>query len=186
MRRNHPKVARRRILLVLYERYLEDPLDMLTPEDFLEEGAVDRDSLPPAIQYLADRGYVELMRSYNPPMFAAARITADGIDLVENTFEFNLRFPPAPGEIEEGYADVPLLVEKLLEEAEFAPLDGEARACLLRDVLYLRDELARPAERWRRHVIETIFEWIGKQVGDPAEHLPTLAPLKEATQHQQS
>ncbi len=174
------------MLLILYERYLENPLDMLTPEDFLEEGAVDRESLPPAIQYLADRGLVELMTGYNPPMFATARITADGIDLVENTFEFNLRFPPAPGEIEEAYADVPLLVEKLLEEAEFAPLDGETRACLLRDVLYLRDELARPAERWRHHVIGTIIEWIEKQVGDPTEFLPTLALLQQATRRQES
>ena len=70
--------------------------------------------------------------------------------------------------------------ERLVQEADFSPLDGEERKCLLRDVMYLRDELARPATRWRAHVIETMLNWIEGYFDDPAATLPVLAELKEA------
>ena len=151
---------------------------MLSPADVLEDGTVTRADLVPNIFYLSDRNLVELMIGYNPPLFAAVRITADGIDLVENRYEFNLRFPPAPGEIEEGFAGVPVVVERLVEEADFSPLDGEARRCLLRDVQYLRDELSRPAQRWRADVIDTVLGWIAGYFETPDEVLPSLAILR--------
>lgn len=180
----HPKSIRRRLLTVLYEHYLKDPLEMLTPEDVLTDSMVPREDLLANIHYLGDKGYVELMMGYNPPWFAAVRITAKGIDLVENRFEFNLQYPPAPGDIEAVFANVPSLMERLVEEADFAPLDGEERKGLLRDVMYLRDELARPAVRWRAHVIETMLKWIEGYFEDPAATLPVLAELKEAIKEQ--
>ena len=180
MEQPHPKTVRRRLLTILYERYLEDPLDMLSPEDFLEHGRVTRKDLVANIHYLHDRHLVELMIGYSPPMFAAARITADGIDLVENRFEFNLRFPPEPGAEEVARAGLPLLIERLVEEADFAPLDGEARTNLLRDVEYLRDEIARPAHRWRRHVIEAVLDWIEGSETEPGETLPSLGEIRRA------
>ena len=176
----HPKSVRRRLLTVLYDHYLKDPLEMLTPEDVLADSMVPREDLLANIHYLSDKGYVELMMGYNPPWFAATRITAKGIDLVENRFEFNLQYPPAPGDIEATFASVPSLMEQLVQEADFAPLDGEERKCLLRDVLYLRDELARPAARWRAHVIETMLKWIEGYFEDPAAVLPVLGDLKDA------
>lgn len=175
-----PKSVRRRILTILYDHYLKDPLEMLTPEDVLEDGTVPREDLLANIHYLGDKGLVELMIGYNPPWFAAARITANGIDLVENRYEFNLRFPPQPGELESALADVPVLMEQLLQEAEFAPLDGDERRCLLRDILFVRDELSRPETRWRTHVIDTVLKWAEAYFDDPAEHLPTLTPLRQA------
>ena len=182
----HPKSVRRKLLLALYSRYLKDPLDMLAPEDVLSESAVSREDLVSNIHYLHDRGLVELMMGYNPPLFAAVRITADGIDLVENTFEFDLRFPPEPGEVESACAEIPLLCERLVEEADFAPLDGEKRRALLGDLQYLRCELARPAERWRVHVLETVLNWVESHfstVEDGAHtYLPSLELLKTAIQ----
>ncbi len=171
---------RRRLLTILYEHYLKDPLEMLTPDDVLEDGTLKKEELLANIHYLSDRGLVELMIGYNPPMFAAARITAEGIDLVEDHFEFNLRFPPAPEEMERALASVPVIVERLVAEADFSALDGEKRKCLLRDVQYLRDELARPAERWRTNVVETIIVWIEEHFNGCGEFLPSLAELKEA------
>lgn len=152
---------------------------MLAPSDFLADGALRREELAANMHYLHDRNLVELMIGYNPPMFAAARITANGIDLVENRFEFNLRFPPEPGEDEEAMADLPRLMERLVEEAECSPLDGEARTCLLRDVQFLRDEVARPVHRWRVHVIETVLEWIAANFEDPDQTLPSLPGIRE-------
>ena len=176
----HPKHLRRRLMNILYSRYQQDPLEMLVPEDFLGPEGVQREELVANIHYLADRKLVELMIGYNPPLFAAARITADGIDLVENRFLFNLRFPPEPGQLEEAFADVPVLVEQLVEEAEFAPLDGEARMALLRDIQFLRDEIARPAHRWRRGVIATVLGWIDAALKAGETELPTLAAVRAA------
>lgn len=179
MNSRHPKSVRRRLLTLMYERYLQDPLEMLSPQDFLDDGTIAREDLVPNMHYLSDRGFVELMHGYNPPMFAAVRITADGIDLVENAFAFNLRFPGQPGEMEADLADLPLLVERLVEEADFSPLDGEARNCLLRDVQYLRDEVARPAARWRREVIGTVLDWIAGHFDDANEALPSLPQIRD-------
>lgn len=160
MKFQHPKTVRRRLLLLLYDRYLVDPLDLLAPDQLQQEASLTREELQPNIFYLYERGLVELMTSCIPPMFSAARITTDGIDLVEDYYEFNRRFPPEPGEYEDRLAEVPILVERLVDEAEYVPLDGERRKSLLRDVQYLRDELIRPAERWRPHVIHTVLDWI--------------------------
>lgn len=180
MNSRHPKSVRRRLLTVLYERFLNDPLEMLTPDDLLEDGTILREDLVPNMYYLSDRALIELLVGYNPPMFAAARIVADGIDLVENEFEFNLRFPPAPDSVEEATAELSLLVERLVEEADFSPLDGEERRCLLRDVQYLRDELVRPAHRWRRHVIVTVLGWMAECFENPDEVLPSLGKIRAA------
>lgn len=160
MKPQHPKTVRRRLLILLYDRYLTDPLEMFTPDELQREAELTREELQPNIFYLYERGLVELMTSYNPPMFSAARITADGIDLVEDHYEFSRRYPPEPGEYEDRLAEVPRLVERIVDEAEYAPLDGERRRALLRDVQYLRDELVRPAERWRSEVVLTVLDWI--------------------------
>ncbi|HOJ32309.1 MAG TPA: hypothetical protein PKY35_02005 [Candidatus Hydrogenedentes bacterium] len=185
---NHPKLVRRKLLLALYNRYLKDPLEMLSPEDVLSESGIAREDLLANIHYLHDRGLVELMVGYNPPLFAAARITADGIDLIENQFEFNLRFPPEPSELEVNAASIPYLCERLVEEADFSPLDGEKRRTLLRDVQYLRDELSRPVHRWRLYVLESLLDWIdshfeGIEEGS-AVHLPSLCRLRDAIRAQ--
>jgi len=177
----HPRTVRRYLLLYLYERFMGDPNDMPTPEDILEgTPGVSRQALLGAAYYLYDKGLVELLTGYNPPMFAAARITSKGIDVVEDRYELNLHFPARPGEEEEAAASVPTLMEQLVADADFSPLDGEARKCLLRDVMYLRDELARPVMRWRPEVIATVLEWIAGYFDDPDEVLPSLAELRAA------
>jgi len=181
----HAKLVRRRILSYLYERYVADPLEMATPEDLMTRAELTKEDLVFNIYYLTDRGLVELMRGYRPPLFAAVRLTADGVDVVENRFEFDLRFPPAPDDPEALAAEVPRLMEQLVEEADFVPLDREARRALLRDVQYVRDELARHPERWRRAVIWTVLGWIAEPVDDPDEHLPTLRHLRRTLEELQ-
>ena len=151
---------------------------MLTPDEVLEGCGLTRDELRRNAYYLHERGLIELMRGYNPTLFDATRITVDGIDLLENRLEFDVRFPPEPSESEQEGAKIVLLVEKLVEEADFVALDGEARKCLLRDVQYLRDEVSRPATRWRRNVVKSILEWIEHAVNGQSDALPSLQPLR--------
>ena len=175
----HPKSVRRRILQLLYQHYLDDPLEMVSPEELLADGSIAREGLVPNAHYLNDRSLIELMYGYHPPFFAAVRITANGIDLVENEFVFNLRFPPESNSSEAAVADIPALMERLVEEADYSPLDGEARHCLLRDVQFLRDEFARPVGRWRKEVILTVLDWIAAHAAkDEEEGLPSLSMLR--------
>jgi hypothetical protein len=170
------KGVRRQLLALLYDQYRRDPMKMLNPEELVAAG-VAKEALLFNVHYLGDRGLVELMRSYYPPYFSSVRLTAAGVDLVENRYAFDLQFPPAPEDDAAGLAEIPYLVERLLEEAEISPLDGEARKCLLRDVQFLRDEVARPVLRWRHGVIQAVLGWIAAAL--PGEEtLPSLPALR--------
>ena len=178
MQEPHPKYVRRVLLERLYERYMQDPLDMMIPSDLLEDTVITRANLVPNIHYLHDRGLVELMLGFSAPMFDGVRITADGVDLVENVSEFGLRFPGVPGGAAGESADIPAVMERLVEEADLCALDGEARRALLRDIQYLREELARPVRRWRSEVIGQVLDWIDGHFSDGASPLPSLNTLR--------
>jgi len=165
------------MLLMLYQRYLRNPLEMLTPIDFKETLHLTPEELVPAVHYLSDSGLVELMIGYNPPMFAAVRITAKGIDLVEHPFEFNLRFPPAPVESADPAAVLPSLIEELLFQAELSALARDRREVVFRDIQYLREELAQPQARWREEIIQTLLKWIEAPFPDAAVELPALEKI---------
>ena len=172
------KSIRRTLLTTLYERYMADPAEMLEPAAFLADGTLGKHPLLVNMQYLADRGLVELMRGYDPSQFAAVRITANGIDLVENQFEFDRQIPPHPNAAEQGAADLPVLIEQLQHEADICDLDGVARNAFLDDVAYLRNEIARPAACWRLGVIQSVLGWMSEAVAlcdTPPPTLPILA-----------
>ncbi len=171
------KSIRRSLLLTLYTRYMTDPGEMLEPADFLAEGTLEKHPLLVNMHYLADRGLVELMRGYDPTLFAAVRITAKGIDLVEDQFELDRQFPPLPDAAEAGGADLPMLIEELQHEADLCDIDGMARRALLTDVAYLRSELSRPAACWRLVVIRAVLGWMTEAVAScdmPPASLPVL------------
>jgi hypothetical protein len=178
MEESHPKLVRRFLLERLYQRYMRDPLDMVPPGDFLEDEAITRENLIPNIHYLHDRGLVELMLGFSAPMFDGARITADGIDLVENISQFGLSFPCLLSDDEALTAGIPVLIERLLEEADLCALDGEGRHTLIRDIQYLRDELARPVRRWRIEVLSAALDWIEGHFEDGEESLPSYRELR--------
>lgn len=174
---NH-KAVRRALLRILYDTYLADPLCMVEPERFFESPIIDRVSIVPNMHYLADRKLVEMMMGYRPPMFSAARITAAGIDLVENRFEFDRQFPAAPLEGAGALGAIPLLLEELVAQGDLAPIHGDARRQLLSDILYLRDELSRPVNRWRAPLIHAVLDAAAAVSGCDAPQ--NLARLRQA------
>lgn len=182
VKRHSPKSIRRVLLKCLYNHYCTEPLDMLPPDVLLADAGISRRELMFHIHYLHDRGLVELLRSHIVPYFSGARITADGIDLVENAYEFALRFPPDPETMEESLEQIPGLVEQLLVECDLSPLDRDGRHALQRDVQFLRDEVARPVARWRSLVIQTVLGWMEETVQQeghaPADVLPTLEQIR--------
>ncbi len=178
-----PKTMRRIILRALYDRYLESPLDMLTPDDLADATEFDVKTLLSSVHYLHERGFVELMAGYNPRTFAAVRITTDGVDLVENPYEFDLRFP-YENAADRAVLGIPQLLERLSAEANRVPLDGWRRQTLVRDVQYLRDELLRPAGHWRGEVLRTVIGWIAACFDEPYAALPSLKELQDALERE--
>ncbi len=162
---------------VLYDTYMDDPLVMLSPEDFLSGGQVERHDLAVNMHYLRDDGLVEVMLGYRPPLFISARITTKGIDLVENRYEFDRRFPRDMPQGEASLSSVPELIEQLVVEADLCSLDRPRRLTLFRDIQYLREELAQPGDAWRPEVIAKSLEWIAAPFAD-REGLPTLPRLQ--------
>ncbi|RKX71729.1 hypothetical protein DRP53_00655 [candidate division WOR-3 bacterium] len=83
---------RRQILRLLYEKFQEHPYHRILAKEFCEIIGVPLQRLDYNMIYLEEKGYVELQKPREGDVFISARITAKGIDLVEDDFEFDLRF----------------------------------------------------------------------------------------------
>jgi hypothetical protein len=84
---------RRRILEMVYERFKEHPYYQITPKEFTEDLDISIEQLSYNIVYLEEKGFLELAKPLEGSIFVGARITAMGIDLVENQEKFDLTFP---------------------------------------------------------------------------------------------
>ncbi len=164
---------------ILYESYQKDPLHMLSPYDIAEHGTVVLEELTPNCHYLHDRSLIELMMGYNPPMFDAARIAPQGIELYENILEFDKLFPRDPSEGRLRAPNVIPLMIQVAREAEASSLDGVRREWLLRDLSHLREELRRPEDDWRAETILRDLKWLeGIMDTNEGDELPSLEKLK--------
>lgn len=172
------KAIRRKLLEFLYASYLDDPLLMVEPEPLLALPGVDSKNIIPNMHYLYDRKLVEMMMGYTPPMFSAVRITAAGIDMVEDHYNFDLQFPPRCSPDGDEVSTIPQVVEHLVAQGDLSPLEGWVRHQLLQDIQYLRHELAQPREQWRMEVIYALLEWIGRRDDDAGGALPALHELR--------
>ena len=174
-----PRQIRARILTVLYETFQRDPLVMMTPSDIADAAQLRMDVLSSNCHYLHDRNFIELMMGYNPPLFAAARIAPEGIDLYEDRKRFNRFFKEDSADAADTVAGVIPLVLSLGREAETAPIAGLKREWLLADVTRLRDLLRRPQDAWDADEIRAAMQWLEAQTGTEAP-LPSLAALRQA------
>ncbi len=174
------KTLRRALLAYLYDRYRRNPAGMVEPAELLEHIPTDKDLLAFNMHYLADHGWVELLRGYVPPLFTAARITALGIDLVENPARFNRVFPPPASEqADSPEGALPVVVDLLCEEALYAQVDTEYRESIDLDLALLRRELARPPERRRAELILALIEALAAVRSIDPQALPSIETLRE-------
>ena len=179
----NPKYVRGRMLRILYEHFLDDPMKMLTPEDLLSDESIERENLAASASYLHERGLIELAIGYSPPLFAAARISPDGVDQVENEDSFRQNFSDRAETDRDSDPEAALLMVSLAKEAELSPLQGLQREWLYRDLTLLRDELRRPIDSWRQEVIVQTIGWIrGYFNGDCDRYLASLGKLENLLQ----
>ena len=180
MPRDNPKSIRRRILLDLYEVYQEQPLQMVSAEELIERTGISREVLPPNAFYLHDRGLVEMMVGYTPPLFAGIRISPRGIDLVEDRAKFDIEFPELGVAESETRAVLMPLLMRVVDEIEASAMNGARRAWLLQDVARLRDELRQPRDAWRSEHIKSLFEGFDDYFdGAAAEYIRAISHLQK-------
>jgi len=157
--------VRRRILVYLYETYSADPLAVVTPKEVEAGARVTRDELIGNIFYLEERGFVECMKRYGSRLFAAVRITPDGIDLVEDPMRLGALFCdrrqlPAAVVAEELSVDVADTFRRLHLVVYEQDIDTDRRNALVEDLRALEFELGRTADRRRLAKIRSLLEWL--------------------------
>ena len=94
---NEHFIVRRKIMVLLYDRFREFPYAFTELELIEASCAVSRREVNWNLVYLEKSGYIELNKSPEsyPHVASGAALTAKGIDLVENPAEFDRRFPSA-------------------------------------------------------------------------------------------
>lgn len=82
---------RRKIIEELYNIYEKNHLRNMPKGKLKDKIGVEYNELNRNVNYLKDKGYVTLIMGMGD--YYAAKITADGIDLIESPEEFNTLFP---------------------------------------------------------------------------------------------
>jgi hypothetical protein len=77
---------RRMILEFAYKHYQDNPYYRIIASEFKEQLNVNLKELHFNIVYLEEKGYLELQKPIEGSLFISARITARGIDLVEDEY----------------------------------------------------------------------------------------------------
>lgn len=164
--------------MMLYEQYLADPLRMLTPEEMLEDDGLTRQTLAANSHYLHDRGYIELLTGYNPPLFAAARIAPMGIDLIEDRELFREILGQDAPVVDAVSVEGPRMVLRVADEVAESGLSPVRQQWLLSDLRRLRDEFRKEPQERREDIIRATLESVAEYFDDdPAVALPSFGAL---------
>jgi len=163
--------VRRIILMYLYDRYLADPHTVLSPKQIENGAELTRHELMANIFYLEERGYVECMKRYGSRLFAAARITPEGIDLVEDMPRLMALFgdireraaPVVEGEFD---VDVAETLRRLHVVVYAHVFDTDQRNAVLDDLRALEFEMGRPADRRRLARIRALLDWLDETLAE--------------------
>lgn len=133
---------RRKILELLYQSSAEHPYNRMTPKEFRDAMGIGLRELHFNMVYLEEKGYVELQQPLEGTIFVTARITAKGIDIVENEYEINVLFPaePAPAHAS---PDLDAMFDGLFRAAQSTDgISDDSRELLVEELKQIHNELA--------------------------------------------
>ena len=163
---------RYRILMCLYETYTWDPNSVMTPQEIESGTSLTRDQIVRNIFYLEERGYVQCMKHYGSRLFAAARISPNGIDIVEDEVRQTALFgslSDTTAPIQDGGMSIDaseLLRGLYLAVFNHQSFDTDQRNAIIGDLRALEFELNRVPERRRLYRIRALVEWIHEPLAD--------------------
>ena len=155
------RAVRRKMLLVLYDAYQTHPHLMLSPKEVMDATDVTHDELVRNIFYLEEHGLVECLKGFGTALFGAAKLTAQGVDVVEDNERLNDLFP-VEGGVPAGPSDeLSELFERIRIDARNAPLGQEDIDTLTDELEFIQRSLERAQTPERMRKIETVLGWIG-------------------------
>jgi hypothetical protein len=173
------RAIRRKLLVALYEAYETHPHAMLSPREVMNAADVQYDGLLQNIFYLEERGFVECLKGFGTTLFGAAKLTAEGVDVVEDVQTLNELFP-VEGAAPAGPADeLTELLERVRIAALRAPLGQEDIDSLVEELEYVRGSLSRTRTPDRLNKIETFLGWISASFDGDQSVLNDIRRLTE-------
>ncbi|MBN2620894.1 hypothetical protein JXB22_07360 [candidate division WOR-3 bacterium] len=162
---------RRRILEMVFERFKEHPYYRITPSEFKEALGITLKQLYYNVAYLAEKGYLDLQTPLEGSFFVGARITARGIDLVEDELQFDIIFPrpeqlTTPDNVMAGLA----LIQNSIAVDD--NIQKEAKELLIEGISDIINELNQHEPSYSR--IKTLLTRIRQRHEDVASKISTL------------
>jgi len=155
------RAVRRQMLLVLYHAYQTHPHLMLSPKEVMDAAGVTHDGLVRNIFYLEEHGLVECLKGFGTALFGAAKLTAKGVDLVEDEEKLNALFPVGGAMPARPADELSELFEQIRIDARNAPLGQEDIDTLTDELEFIQRSLERTQTPERMRKIETVLGWIG-------------------------
>jgi hypothetical protein len=147
-------LIRRRILEMVFNTFREHPYNRITPKEFKEELGIGLKELYFNVAYLTEKGYLDLQTPLEGSFFVGARITAKGIDLVEDTLQFDIMFPSSEHIMtpENIMAELSVIQNSIALEAD---VSKETKELLVEGINDIIDELKQHEPSYS--VIKTLF-----------------------------
>jgi hypothetical protein len=154
------RAIRRRMLLTFYEAYQTHPHLMLSPKEVMDAANVTYDELLRNIFYLEEHGLIECLKGFGTALFGAAKLTAHGVDVVEDEQRLSELFPVDEDSHARPRDELSELLERIRTDARNAPLGQEDIDTLLDELEFIRKSLERTRTPERMQKIETLFGWV--------------------------
>ena len=179
------RAVRRKILIALYEVYQIHPQAMLSPREVMDAADVTHDGLARNIFYLEEHGLVECLKRFGTRPFGAAKLTAKGVDIVEDENKLN-ELVPINGDATEGPTDeLAELFERIRTDARNAPLGQEDIDSLIDELEFVQKSLARAQTDERAEKIQTVLGWITDSFDGNESVLRDIRRLEEIVRERQ-
>jgi len=151
----------------------------------MEAADVTHDGLARNIFYLEEHGLVECLKRFGTRPFGAAKLTAKGVDIVEDNNKLN-ELVPLTGDTAAGPKDeLAELFERIRTDARNAPLGQEDIDTLIDELDFLRKSLTRARTDERAEKIQTVLGWISDSLDGNEPVLRDIRRLAEIIRERQ-
>lgn len=164
---------RRRILEMAYEKFQEHPYYRITPAEFKDQLSIGLRELNYNIVYLEEKGYLELQKPLEGSLFVGARITPQGVDLVEDSYLLDTLFP-IPDDSTPTQLNVFKEFDLLAQQLTTAPFEptSDTRELALEELRTIQHEVKRVAPSYR--AVRTMLDRLRGHDAEIADRVAAL------------
>lgn len=163
---------RRKILEMAYAQFQENPYYRITPGEFKEKLNVHIKELHFNIVYLEEKGFLELQKPVEGSLFVSARITARGIDLVEDEYQLAVLFPVKKDTTQAQinvFKEFDLIVDKITNSDV---IGKDTKELIVEEVKEIQKELKKIQPSYHR--IKTVLDLLRPRDADVVRDIITV------------